>query len=121
VLECEVFVVGLSVRVNAETVYEPDVLLRCGARLGDDVVEISDPTVVIEVSSASTQSTDAAGKLADYFQLASVRHYLIVHGKQRTIIHHERGGIGEIATRIIREGGVRLDPPGVVLEGVFGD
>jgi len=55
VLECEVFVVGLSVRVNAETVYEPDVLLRCGARLGDDVVEISDPTVVIEVSSASTQ------------------------------------------------------------------
>lgn len=118
-LECQVFVDGVSVRIDRETVYEPDVFLRCGQKVTGREIELSDPIVVIEVASPSTQGVDAGEKLADYFRLESVRHYLVVHGERRMIIHHARDASGEIATRIVRGGGVRLDPPGVTLAGVF--
>ncbi len=118
-LGCEVFVDGLSVRIDAATVYEPDVMLRCGARLGEDEVEVGDPVVIVEVASPSTRAVDAGSKLADYFRLDSVRHYLIVDGGRRIVIHHARDAAGQILTRIVREGGVRLDPPGVTLDWVF--
>jgi Uma2 family endonuclease len=116
-LECEAFTDGMAVQVSADTAYEPDALVRCGPPVPDDTVEISDPVVVVEVLSPSTRARDAGAKLADYFLLPSVRHYLIVDTKKRTVIHHARAGGGaEIATRIVRDGALRLDPPGVALD-----
>jgi hypothetical protein len=37
----------------------------------------------------------------------------------RTVIHHARDEAGTILTRIVRDGPVRLDPPGLVLDGIF--
>jgi Uma2 family endonuclease len=48
-LPCEAFVDSVSVRVDDDTVYEPDVLVHCGERLGPDVVEVSDPVILVEV------------------------------------------------------------------------
>jgi Uma2 family endonuclease len=118
-LSCEALVDGVVVQVDEATVYEPDVLVRCGSPLPDDTLRITDPMVVVEVLSPSSRSRDASLKLADYFRIPSVRHYLIVATDIRTVIHHFRDESGAILTRIVRDGRLLLDPPGVTLEGVF--
>jgi Uma2 family endonuclease len=97
---------------------------RCAKILGS-AVEVVDPLILFEVLSLPTRHIDASSKLAGYFRLPSVRHYLIVDPAQRLVIHHSRGdgdGDGDaIATRIIHAGRLRLDPPGidVALDDVF--
>ena len=122
-LPCEVFTDGMAVRVDEGTVYEPDATVRCGEPLDGDAVEFSDPVVVVEVLSPSTRARDAGAKLADYFRLPSMRHYLILRTDTRSAIHHARGEDGAIATTILTEGALRLDPPGIAitLEAVFAE
>ena len=55
-------------------------------------------------------------KLAGYFSLPSVRHYLIVDTEKRVIINHRRGEEGQIGVRIFRDGSLTLDPPGLAVE-----
>ena len=112
-LPCEAFIDGMAVRVDEATVYEPDVLLRCGPPVADDCVEIGDPVIVVEVLSPSSRHKDTGGKLDDYFRLPSVRHYLIVKTANRTVIHHRRDDDGSIATRILRGGELEFAPPGL--------
>ena len=122
-LPCQAFTDGMAVRVDDATVYEPDASLRCGPRLDDDAVEFSDPVIVVEVLSPSTRARDAGAKLADYFRLPSVRHYLILRTDTRSAIHHARGEDGVITTAIATEGALHLDPPGIAiaLEAVFAE
>ena len=68
----------MAVEVDEHTVYEPDALVRCGPPLPPNAVKLSDPIIVVEVLSPSTSARDVGAKLADYFRLPSVRHYLIV-------------------------------------------
>jgi Uma2 family endonuclease len=118
-LPCDVYTDSMCVRVDRSTVYEPDELVRCGQRLHADVVEVTDPVIVVEVRSPSTGGRDAGAKLDDYFRLPSVVHYLIVKPENRTVIHHRRETEGMISTRIIRGGPVHLDPPGIELADPF--
>lgn len=115
-LGCEAFVDGMSVRIDDATVYEPDVLLRCGEPLDDDALLVDDPLLIVEVLSPSSRARDAGAKLEDYFRLESVRHYLIVKTENRAVIHHRRSEDGGIQTSILRDGTLRLDPPGLTLE-----
>ena len=115
-LACEAFPDGMAVQVSADTVYEPDAQVRCGPRLPGSAVTIPDPVVVVEVLSPSTRAHDAGAKLGGYFLLPSVRHYLLLDIRTRTLIHHARAEDGGIATRIARDGAVRLDPPGTALD-----
>ena len=118
-LTCEVFGDGMAVRVDADTVYEPDMLVRCGPPLDDTAVVIGDPMIIVEVVSPSSRRRDSGSKLEAYFRLPSVRHYLIVKTDNQAIIHHRRDEAGEISTRIVRDGVIALDPPGLVVTGVF--
>lgn len=111
-LGCAVFGDGLSVRIDAETVYEPDALLRHEA-VPDDTVEIDDPMIVVEVTSPSSSSIDPGVKLVDYFRLPTLRHYSIVDTRRRTLIVHGRSG-DRIETRSIGSGPIPLEPPGIV-------
>ena len=110
---CEAFIDGIAVRIDEATVYEPDVLLRCGTPVADDCIEVVDPVVVVEVLSPSNRHMDTGGKLDDYFRLPSVRHYLIVETTNRTLIHHRRDDAGELQTRLLRDGSLELRPPGL--------
>jgi Uma2 family endonuclease len=118
-LACQAFPDGMSVRVNDRTVYEPDALVRCGPPVPGDAVEVTDPLVVVEVVSPSSRGIDRGVKLAGYFSLASVRHYLIVDTDKRVVIHHRKDEQGRIGVRIVREGALALDPPGLGID-VFG-
>ncbi len=61
-----------------------------------------------------TASTDTVAKLADYFLVPSVAHYLIVHPTRRTVTHHRRAA-DNIETRIIVNGPIAMDLPGIVI------
>ncbi len=119
-LDCMPLPDGVSVRVSEHTVYEPDAMLRCGPRLPYDVVTIEDPLVVVEVRSRRTGYRDSGIKLVDYFQLPSLRHYLIVRVEDKAVIHHRRQHeSADITTRIVHDGPIQLDPPGIVLRDIF--
>jgi Uma2 family endonuclease len=115
-LTCEALGDGMAVRVDESTVYEPDATVRCGPWIPSEAVVFDDPVIVVEVVSPSSRSIDAGTKLADYFRLSSVRHYLVVQPEARRVIWHERGEAGAIATRILQDGAVLpLEPPGIAV------
>lgn len=112
-LPCRVYPDGASVRVSDTTIFEPDALVYCGPRLPPDAIEIPNPIVVVEVLSPSTAARDHGVKLSGYFSLPSVAHYLVLDPERRVLIYHKRGQGEVIETRILTEGLLRLDPPGL--------
>jgi Uma2 family endonuclease len=115
-LTCEALPDGMTIKIDEHTAYEPDTLVHCGEPLPDDAVLVPEPVIVVEVLSPSTRARDAGAKLADYFRLISVRHYLLVQTERRTVVHHRRGDDDAIATRIVTGGAIALDPPGLSLD-----
>jgi Uma2 family endonuclease len=112
-LRCEAFGDGMTVEIGDDHDYEPDAVVNCGDSLPPDVVAVPHPVVVVEVLSPSSRSTDTGAKLADYFRVPSVRHYLVLQAGFRQVIHHRRGDDGAgIETRVLVDGAIRLDPPG---------
>ncbi|WP_245496583.1 Uma2 family endonuclease [Lichenibacterium ramalinae] len=105
---------GMTVRIDARTAYEPDALVYCGTRLPRNDTIVPAPVIVVEVLSPSTGFYDRHGKLAGYFAVPSVRHYLIVDIDRLMVIHHARDG-DDIRTRLVPSGPLRLDPPGLDL------
>jgi Uma2 family endonuclease len=114
-LSCHAMPDGMSVRVDDETVYEPDALVYCGPKVPDDTIFIENPVIVVEVISPASEAVDTGDKLVGYFKVPSVAHYLIVHPPQRVVTHDARGPGDLIETRIRAEGNLRLDPPGLSL------
>ena len=110
-IPCRVLPDGMTVRVNKQTAYEPNALVYCGARLPGDAVEVPNPIVIVEVVSSNTGPHDTSAKLAGYFQVPRVQHYLIIDPARKLVIHHQRGA-EVIETRIASEGSLSLDPPG---------
>ncbi len=121
-LSCHALPDGMAVRVDAQTVFEPDAQVYCGPELPADTLLVESPVIVVEVLSPSTGKNDALGKLAAYFRMPSVAHYLIVSPDEPLIFHHARGEGTAIVTRIIREGVAALDPPGLELslDAIYG-
>lgn len=122
-LPCHVLTDGPTVRIDDVTAYEPDALVYCGEKLAPTALEVPNPVIVIEVLSPSTHRVDVSLKLAGYFRLPSVAHYLIVDPTQPNVIHHSRGTGDAILTRIITEGVMGLDPPGLdlAIADIYGD
>jgi Uma2 family endonuclease len=112
-LPCRVLPDGVTVRIDATTAFEPDALVYCGPRLAPDALLVDNPMIVVEVLSPSTARNDISRKLAGYFRLPSVAHYLIIDPDEPLVIHHQRREGGDILTRIYREGTIALDPPGL--------
>jgi Uma2 family endonuclease len=112
-VNCEAFVDGLAVKIDEETSYEPDALVNCGEPVARDSMIAPNPVVVVEVLSPSTHGLDKTAKLADYFRLPNLSHYLIVDLGRRHIVHYQRQRNGVVTVAIIREGEVGLDPPGL--------
>jgi Uma2 family endonuclease len=101
--------------VDADTDYEPDAVVNCGPPAPGDALAATNPVVVVEVLSPSTESIDLADKLADYFKVPTIQHYLIVRARRREVIHHSRSG-SAIISRVINIGGIVLDPPGITID-----
>jgi Uma2 family endonuclease len=115
IVECEALADGITVEVNEDTDYEPDAVVNSGPLAPPDATAAANPVIVVEVLSPRAQAVDSSDKLADYFRVPSIQHYLIVSARRREIIHHQRAG-GGIASRVVNLGSIRLDPPGIAIE-----
>lgn len=115
-LRCHMLPDGMTVRVDKHTAHEPDALVYCGEEVAGSALEVPNPMIVVEVLSPSTQHIDAHAKLPGYFSLPSVQHYLIVDPERPLVVHHRRVEGNTLTTRILHEGAIPLEPPGIVLD-----
>ena len=115
-LPCEALTDGTTIKIDEHTAYEPDAVVHCDGTLPDDAIIVQAPVIVVEVLSPTTKAHDAGAKLADYFRLPSLRHYLLVRTERPTVIHHRRGDSDVIETRVVTAGALQLDPPGITLD-----
>jgi Uma2 family endonuclease len=121
-IEAEAFPDGMTVEVGEDTDYEPDALVNAGPPIGPDDVAVPNPVIVVEVLSPSTRSIDTGEKLAGYFRVPSIRHYLVVGARRREVVHHRRAGEA-ILSSVVTEGAIKLDPPGIsiALDAIYRD
>ncbi len=97
--------------------YEPDVLVQCGEPPSPDAIIIPDPLIVFEVVSPSSGRIDTVLKMPWYFSLSSVLHYIIIEPQLCFLVWHARETPQSIIqTHILRDGPMRLDPPGLLLD-----
>jgi len=114
-MDCIAFPDGMTVKVDEYTAFEPDALVTCGQKIAGDDIIIENPLIIVEVLSPGTKYIDAGEKLSGYFQIESVRHYLMVDPLKKNVVHHERNEKGIITTHIIKDGSISLHPPGIKL------
>ncbi len=113
--QCHVYPDGVTVETG-ESDYEPDAIVRCGGPLPTDAIAVPDPVIIVEVLSPSTRHVDLTRKLAGYFMMPSLRHYLIFWADEPRVVHHRRPEEGaDIQTRIVTAGPIVLDPPGLTI------
>ena len=113
-LPCTAFPDGVTVAVADDRARLPDVVLQCEGDVDLDALTCDHPLLVVEVASPSTARVDTTAKLAEYMGLDTVRHYLIIDPEARLAYHHSRAPDGEdILTRIVTDGAIELDPPGL--------
>jgi Uma2 family endonuclease len=106
---------GIVVKIGPRTAFEPDIVVFAG-RMDDRDIIAPDPIVVVEVLSPSTEKKDLKVKLAGYFDVPSLQHYLIADWQDREIVHHRREGGGLAKPAAVRVGGLILEPPGLILD-----
>ena len=79
--KCKVFTSDLRVSIpTAESFTYPDLSIICGKlEMEDDVFDtITNPSVLIEVMSRSTEKYDRGTKFFYYMQIASLKEYILV-------------------------------------------
>ena len=75
--------------VTPTAVMYPDVIVTCQSLAPDDD-RLSDPTVVVEVLSPSTETHDRIRKWREYQTIASLQHFVLVAQSERRIEVYSR-------------------------------
>jgi Uma2 family endonuclease len=87
---CRAFMSSMRLRLNdGQTYYYPDVMVVCVPDNRDPMYK-SQPAMLAEVLSPSTESIDRREKLIAYKQIPSLREYLIISQDQVHVEHHVR-------------------------------
>jgi len=107
---------GVGLRIDSRNLFVPDVMVACGAPPEPDAMELLEPIIVVEVLSPSTSAIDMIRKLDAYLRHPTVRHYLLIDIDRRMVVHHAKAEDGRIATALLRDGSLALDPPGLTVE-----
>ncbi len=121
--DCEVFQDGMAIKISVNTAREPDVSVQCGKELSDSSMLLDKPLIVVEIVSPSSVTRDEVEKLAEYFSVSSLMHYLIVWPNKAMCYHHKRIEDNKILTTIVRSGKIEFDPPGIAIsfKDIFGE
>jgi Uma2 family endonuclease len=115
VLPCIVLVDGVGVPINDETLRISDVLVHCGAEPSPEALVLEAPLIVVEMVSPSSERDDTETKLVEYFSVPSIHHHLVIVSEKRVVVHHQRRDAGNIDTRIVHDGDIVLNPPGMMV------
>ncbi|SRR5260221_3784776 len=92
---CEAFANDMRVKVTPTGLYTyPDIVAVCGEAHFDDehTDTLTNPTVIVEVLSDSTEAYDRGEKFAHYRRLDSLREYVLVAQNKVRVEHYRREG-----------------------------
>lgn len=116
---CAVMSSDQRVHVPVTRLYAyPDATVACGERRynDDNPPSLLNPTLIVEVTSDSTEEHDRGTKFLHYQAIASLREYLIVSHRERRIDHYQRLDSGQwLLTTALSEGRVPLSVLGAEL------
>lgn len=105
---CAAFSADLRIRIQeTNRALYPDVTVVCGKleRANDDAHAVTNPTVIVEVLSDSTESYDLGDKFAQYRRLRSLREVVFVSQREVRIEVYTRGADDRWALAEYRAGG----------------
>jgi Uma2 family endonuclease len=94
---CEVYPSDMRVRTPDTLLYTyPDVVVVCGEpQFEDEAVDtLSNPTLIVEVLSPSTEMNDRTKKFADYRKIASLREYILIAQQECRVTQYIRQSNG---------------------------
>ena len=114
--DCRVSTSDLKVRIEATDLSTfPDVTVVCGTRhaAANDPNAVTNPTLLVEVTSKSTEDYDRGEKLRHYKRLPSLRAVLLVSHRAVSVTVVERTGTGWAEREIVAGQDVILDLPRV--------
>ncbi len=75
--------------------FYPDAVVVCGAwTLDEDGRGVSNPSLVVEILSPSTEDYDRHEKIPQYRRIPALRDALLLDHRTRTVVHHARGADG---------------------------
>lgn len=113
---CEAFIDGVGVSRNSRNFRLPDVVVNCGD-VAPDASIVPNPLIVVEIVSPTSEDHDVHIKLAEYFQIPSIVHYLIIYPERRLVVHHRRvGETDRVEATFVSRGEVELAPPGLTVD-----
>ncbi|MBX3202114.1 MAG: Uma2 family endonuclease [Labilithrix sp.] len=115
---CNVFTADLRLGLASDFFVYADAVVVCAPmtfRPGTKDV-VTNPSVVVEVLSKSTEAYDRGDKLAGYLALPSVRHVVLVSQREARVESYARQDDGSFRYEILAAGGaLRLDALGVTI------
>lgn len=89
--ECEPFISDMKIRVAPDLFYYPDVVVTCDDPVADPYFR-TEPRLIVEVLSPTTERTDRHEKLAAYKNCPSVQEYVLVSQDAMMVELHRRTG-----------------------------
>ena len=93
--QCEVYASDMRVKVSPTGMYTyPDVVIVCGEPHFEDrhLDTLTNPTVIVEVLSESTEAYDRGDKFAHYRRLESLTDYVLISQDKMRVEHYVRYG-----------------------------
>lgn len=90
---CRVYSSDMKVATN-NCFYYPDVVISCRSKEETADLYLTQPCLIVEVLSASTEHIDKREKLLAYQSIASLESYLIVAQDKPWVEHYQRSAMG---------------------------
>ncbi len=90
---CNVYASDLRVRINTSSLYTyPDLVIVCGKEeyLDNSLDTLTNPTIIFEVLSDSTEKYDRGQKFSFYREISSLREYVLVSSRERKLEKFKR-------------------------------
>ena len=90
---CRPYITDFKVRLeinNADILYYPDVMVACGTDGVDHDYFLSNPKLIVEVLSPSTEKIDRREKRLNYLQIRTLEEYVLVSQRKLEITSYRR-------------------------------
>ncbi len=107
---CRVYIADMKLRVAAaDAFFYPDVFVTCDPRDATEPLAKRHPSLICEVLSESTEAYDRGGKFAAYRTLESLKEYLLIDSRRRSVEVFRRQPGGWLLEPVAPEGALELN------------
>ncbi len=104
---------GGALKVRIGSIYRyPDAVVAC-TPIANDADMVTEPVVIFEVLSKSTERTDRTSKLMEYRSLDSVRRYVLLEQDQIMVTTYTRSSGGWIVDQLVAADTLRMPEIGI--------